>query len=362
MSDIMSKLAARYAEVNENKKMTNQKALSKASAATPAGKAAVTLPKAPWDKKKESKEAMDPVDKKELKGKHKDRDDTDIDNDGDTDSSDKYLHKRRKAISKKMDEAEDKTTPCPKCEGSMENHSKDCPSEKEAKSKDDTAVMNPGKGKEEPKMEKNESYTFKQLEAMSIEDLDSLSESMDNEQLDEILGTLAKGAASLAGKGVKKAVNRFSVSGRADAAQAKLKKMTKKRNDRNRLNKAKAGISKLRATKPVSARPLAAGVKEGNEMAEPKWPVYARILEKAMAPKKDAEKPEEIDAKDSKSSKDFVDDHEKSDDKKQGDKVDIAVAIKKNASALANPMKAAPLRPGDNKQGDKVADKPEGKM
>lgn len=97
----MSKLAARYAEVNENKKMTNQKALSKASASTPAGKAAVTLPKAPWDKKKE---AMDPVDKKELKGKHADRDDKDIDNDGDTDSTDKYLHKRRKAISKKMDE------------------------------------------------------------------------------------------------------------------------------------------------------------------------------------------------------------------------------------------------------------------
>ena len=48
------------------------------------------------------KEAMDPVDKKELKGKHKDRKDKDIDNDGDVDSSDKYLHKRRKAISKSM--------------------------------------------------------------------------------------------------------------------------------------------------------------------------------------------------------------------------------------------------------------------
>lgn len=46
------------------------------------------------------KEAMDPVDKKELKGKHKDRKDKDIDNDGDVDSSDEYLHKRRKAISK----------------------------------------------------------------------------------------------------------------------------------------------------------------------------------------------------------------------------------------------------------------------
>tara|TARA_B100001094_G_scaffold156140_1_gene151110 strand:+ start:388 stop:1407 length:1020 start_codon:yes stop_codon:yes gene_type:complete len=46
--------------------------------------------------------SMDPVSKDALKGKHKDRKDKDIDNDGDVDSSDKYLHKRRKAISKAM--------------------------------------------------------------------------------------------------------------------------------------------------------------------------------------------------------------------------------------------------------------------
>ena len=46
--------------------------------------------------------SMDPVTKDALKGKHKDRKDQDIDNDGDVDSSDKYLHKRRKAISKAM--------------------------------------------------------------------------------------------------------------------------------------------------------------------------------------------------------------------------------------------------------------------
>ncbi len=48
-------------------------------------------------------EGIDPVNKKELKGKHKDRKDKDIDNDGDVDSSDKYLHKRRKAVSKAME-------------------------------------------------------------------------------------------------------------------------------------------------------------------------------------------------------------------------------------------------------------------
>lgn len=47
-------------------------------------------------------EAMDPVNKKELKGKFDDRKDQDIDNDGDEDDSDKYLHMRRKAISKAL--------------------------------------------------------------------------------------------------------------------------------------------------------------------------------------------------------------------------------------------------------------------
>lgn len=44
---------------------------------------------------------MDPVDPKAAKKKFKDRKDKDIDNDGDVDDSDKYLHKRRKAIATK---------------------------------------------------------------------------------------------------------------------------------------------------------------------------------------------------------------------------------------------------------------------
>jgi len=43
-------------------------------------------------KRKAAMEALDPVG----------QEDADIDNDGDTDKSDKYLHKRRKAISKAM--------------------------------------------------------------------------------------------------------------------------------------------------------------------------------------------------------------------------------------------------------------------
>ena len=183
MSNITAKLAEAYAQVNENQQMANKKALAKAAASSEKGKAAVTLPKAPfpipkkeaadmnkanadkaiqhdcathvehaeWGKgqpiseqhtivetapgvgyvthydvmfehgiekdvavedltilaemshghsKKKRNEAMDPVNRKELKGKHADRKDGDIDNDGDEDESDKYLHKRRKAISK----------------------------------------------------------------------------------------------------------------------------------------------------------------------------------------------------------------------------------------------------------------------
>ena len=43
---------------------------------------------------------LDPVDKDAVKKKFDDRKDKDIDNDGDVDSTDKYLHKRRKAVSK----------------------------------------------------------------------------------------------------------------------------------------------------------------------------------------------------------------------------------------------------------------------
>ena len=50
--------------------------------------------------KSDDGEGLDAVQPKAVKKKFKDRKDKDIDNDGDTDSSDKYLHKRRKAISK----------------------------------------------------------------------------------------------------------------------------------------------------------------------------------------------------------------------------------------------------------------------
>jgi len=60
----------------------------------------------------EKKEELDPVNKQAVKKKFADRKDKDIDNDGDVDSTDKYLHKRRKAISKSLNE---KDMECPSC-------------------------------------------------------------------------------------------------------------------------------------------------------------------------------------------------------------------------------------------------------
>ena len=52
--------------------------------------------------KSDDGDGLDAVQPDAVKKKFKDRKDKDIDNDGDVDSTDKYLHKRRKAISKSI--------------------------------------------------------------------------------------------------------------------------------------------------------------------------------------------------------------------------------------------------------------------
>ena len=53
--------------------------------------------------KSDDGDGLDKVQPKAVKKKFKDRKDKDIDNDGDVDDSDRFLHKRRKAISKAVD-------------------------------------------------------------------------------------------------------------------------------------------------------------------------------------------------------------------------------------------------------------------
>lgn len=98
---------------------------------------------------------------------------------------------------------------------------------------------------------------------MTDEDFDAYLESLSDEQLNEleegVLGAIGRGVAKVAKGAVnvaKKAANRVSVSGRADAAQAKLAKIQKKKADRERLAKAKADIAKEKQ-KPAAPKPAA---------------------------------------------------------------------------------------------------------
>ena len=60
--------------------------------------------------KSDDGDGLDKVQPKAVKKKFKDRKDKDIDNDGDVDDSDKFLHKRRKAISKAIKKEGNKFT------------------------------------------------------------------------------------------------------------------------------------------------------------------------------------------------------------------------------------------------------------
>lgn len=79
-------------------------------------------------------------------------------------------------------------------------------------------------------------------------DVNDLSE----QQINELLGSIVKGAARLAYNGAKKAVVnnkgnfRFSTAGKADAADAQAKKLEKQNKDRERLKKAQERIRKAR--------------------------------------------------------------------------------------------------------------------
>ena len=113
-SDEITKLPKMVMEDERMKKLTKRQrqALARVQAKP---KSQVSLPKMPdfMKPKKEENEMdivdtirnivekkLDPVDKDAVKKKFDDRKDKDIDNDGDVDSTDKYLHTRRKAISK----------------------------------------------------------------------------------------------------------------------------------------------------------------------------------------------------------------------------------------------------------------------
>ena len=88
---------------DEDKEKEEGNAFTKAlMAAKEKGEKTFTVAGKHYDVKKEE-DKLDKVNPVAVKKKFKDRKDQDIDNDGDVDDSDKFLHKRRKAISKAID-------------------------------------------------------------------------------------------------------------------------------------------------------------------------------------------------------------------------------------------------------------------
>ena len=137
-------------------------------------------------------------------------------------------------VSKKMDEAVKK------------EEDEEPADDKKAKDKKDEK-----NGKKEPIEIDPEIKEELDIIEMADADFDAYIEDLSEEQLDELIGAIGRGlkkAGSAAVSGVKKAANRMSTSGRADAAQAKLAKIKKKKADKARLAKAKADIAKEKAT------------------------------------------------------------------------------------------------------------------
>lgn len=97
----------------------------------------------------------------------------------------------------------------------------------------------------------DQAYTIKKEDWDAIEEeiLENhdISE-LDEAQLDELIGKIARGI----GKGIKKAANRMSTSGRADAAEKRAAKAEKKNKDRERLKKAKERIAAAKAARKES--------------------------------------------------------------------------------------------------------------
>lgn len=332
--------------------------------------------------KSDDGEGMDKVDPKAAKKKFADRKDKDVDNDGDVDASDKFLHKRRKAISKAMDKEESKTE---------DNHEDDADPKKKKKvaepandevkeadhkkkkklkaddenpadddSKDDDEVEEGKRGFiaaakaakdageksfvfagkkyncEDMKEIKKESYSFDELVDMSEEAFDELAERIDRKEMDEIVGTIARGI----GRTAKKVVNRFSTSGRADAAQNKLAKMKKKAADKDRLTKAKSDIANLKK------KPTVTSEKE----PEKKMKKFNEVREAAQT--KGATKPEGIMDKESPKSKEFADKH-------KSETNDTVEKSHKDAAEAGRKGPAGKKRSGDNPKGDKaIVNKP----
>ena len=158
-------------------------------------------------------EGLDPVNKDAVKKKFDDRKDKDIDNDGDVDSTDKYLHKRRAAISKATSEA---VTPDDKGEKiNQMKHQKAKEGEKEIVKlkEDDMAKFH--------KMQKDGKSADEIAKALDL-DLKSVKKLMD---LDEVRNPYAVGMAqAMKAKNDEPPLKKSTITKAHDIAKSIMKK------------------------------------------------------------------------------------------------------------------------------------------
>jgi len=211
---------------------------------------------------------LDPVNKKALKGKHKDRKDGDIDNDGDVDSSDQYLHKRRKAISKAVTKEEVETVEEGESglwanihkkrerikKGSGEKMRK--PGSKGAPTDDDFKDAAEEVVAEKKNLKASyEDVTCPQCDGEGCKHCDGKgthSDDTEDQQIDEFVGKAIGGAVKMIAKGARNAVVnkqgniRGTTAAKADSAEAKANKAEKKVKDAERV---KAAAERLKNAK-----------------------------------------------------------------------------------------------------------------
>jgi hypothetical protein len=207
-------------------------------------------------KKYMSEGNLDAVNKKALKGKHADRKDKDIDNDGDVDSSDKYLHKRRKAISKAVtnEEAEEIE------EGESGLWANINKKRKRIKNGSGEKMRKPGSDgaptdqdfKDAAESVEEGTVTCPKCNGKGCEHCDGKGTHTDDQQIDEFVGKAIGGAVKMIAKGVRNTVTdkqgnvRGTKAARADSAEAKANKAEKKLKDAKRIKDAQARLSTAR--------------------------------------------------------------------------------------------------------------------
>ena len=158
-----------WMQVQENQKAALAKKLAKSAQSSEKGKKAVTLPKAPFQIPEDV-----PVDERDMfmakaAAAHKagkshfsmngkkhpvtmKKDTAQAVNSSTNEMSSK--EKMKRGLYNSTTEEMDETKPCPKCDGSMENHEPDCPMSKESKGNDkEVAVANPKQEKAKATME-----------------------------------------------------------------------------------------------------------------------------------------------------------------------------------------------------------------